>query len=374
MNTQDRQCSITRGPLSDNGISSNAGSNPSGSPRLSRRDFVKTSAAAAVLLAGMPALAAPPSADPKFIWGALLHMGTNMWSDIPVKGWGSFKPDELHLVCAADHLRFDQAVWNTLTERMQTAHMNMVVIDLGEALKYKSHPELSVKGSWPIDKFRAELTRLRAMGLEPIPKLNFSTAHDTWLKDYGRQVSTPTYYRVCSDMIREVCEIFDRPRFFHLGYDEETAAHQSQYSYATVRQGELWWHDFLFFVKEVESQGVRPWIWSDYYWNHPEEFLKRMPKTVLQSNWYYGATFEPEKQKYVQAYLDLDKAGFDQVPTGSNWSTDVNFKGTVEFCKQKLSPEHLKGFLMAPWFFTLKEWQGKNLQAIAQVEEMIRAK
>jgi len=34
--------------------------------------------------------------------------------------------------------------------------------------------------------------------------------------------------------------------------------------------------------------------------------------------------------------------------------------------------ERLKGFLMAPWFFTLPEWQEKNLQAIAQVEACIK--
>ena len=338
---------------------------------LSRRAFVGTGMAA--VAAGMlPKTANAQGAPPAFIWGALLHMGTNMWSDVPVKEWGALTPEQLLLVCQADHLRFDEAVWQTLTQRMKTAGMNLVVIDLGEALQYQSHPELSVKGSWPIDKFRAELARLRAMGLEPIPKLNFSTAHDTWLKEYSRQVSTPAYYKVCADMIREVCAIFDKPRFFHLGYDEETAGNQSQYSYAVVRQGELWWHDFLFFVKELEGQGVRPWIWSDYYWNRPEEFLNRMPKSVLQSNWYYGSAFEPEKEKCVKAYLDLDKAGFDQVPTGSNWSNDVNFKGTVGFCKKSLAPERLKGFLMAPWFFTLKAWQEKNLQAIAQVEEMIR--
>ena len=339
--------------------------------QISRRSFVKTGAAAALAAVVAPKVSAAGT-SPAFLWGALLHMGTNMWSDVPVKKWGAFKPEELHLVCAADHLRFDETVWRTLTGRMQGAGMNLVVIDLGEALQYQSHPELSVKGSWPITKFRAELARLRALGLEPIPKLNFSTAHDTWLKEYGRQVSTPVYYKVCADMIREVCAIFDKPRFFHLGYDEETAGHQSQYSYAVVRQGDLWWHDFLFFVKEVEAQGVRPWIWSDYYWNHPEEFLSRMPKSVLQSNWYYGESFEPAKQKVVQAYLDLDRAGFDQVPTGSNWSSDVNFKGTVGFCKKSLAPERLKGFLMAPWFFTLPEWQEKNLQAIAQVGEMIK--
>jgi len=334
---------------------------------VTRRGFVRTGLAAATA-AGLARAAETQAAKPALMWGALLHMGTNMWSDIPVDQWGSFKPEQLHLVCQSDHLRFDEQVWRTLTGRMQAAKMNLIVIDLGEALQYQSHPELAVAGSWTVERFRAELARLRGMGLEPIPKLNFSTAHDTWLKAYGRQVSTPAYYRVCSDLVREVCAIFDKPRFFHLGYDEETAAHQAKYSYAVVRQGELWWHDFLFFVNAVETQGVRPWIWSDYYWGHPEAFLKRMPKSVLQSNWYYGASFDPAKQKYVQAYLDLDRADFDQVPTGSNWSNDVNFGGTVAFCRKNLSAEHLKGFLMAPWFFTLPEWQEKNLQAIAQVE------
>lgn len=338
-----------------------------------RREFMKAGLAAAAV-AALPKSTEAQQAAPGFIWSALLHMGTNMWSDIPVSAWGPFKGEQLKLVCKADHLRFDEAVWQALTARMKAAGMNMVVIDLGEALQYESHPELAVKGSWPIERFRKELARLRTMGLEPIPKLNFSTAHDTWLNAYERQVSTPAYYAVCADLIREVCAIFDKPRFFHLGYDEETAGHQAQYSMAIIRQGELWWHDFLFFVKQVESQGMRPWIWSDYYWNHPEQFLNRMPKSVLQSNWYYGASFEPENatlQKYVKTYLDLDKAGFDQVPAGSNWDNDANFKGTVTFCRKHLTPEHLKGFLIAPWFFTLPEWQEKIIQGIAQVEAEI---
>jgi hypothetical protein len=348
---------------------------------ISRRDFIKTGSAivATGMLQTVPLSAKeeqpespPQSAASPLTWGMLLHFGTNMWSDIPVTSWGAFKGEQLNLICQADHLRFDEQVWYNLTNRMKAAGMNMLVIDLGEAIQYESHPELSVKGAWTVERFRKELARLRSIGLEPIPKLNFSTAHDTWLKEYGRQVSTPVYYKVCADMIREVCGIFDKPRFFHLGYDEETTEHQSKYSLSIVRQGELWWHDFLSMVKEVEKQDVRPWIWSDYYWNHPEEFLSRMPKSVLQSNWYYGASFEAEKQKNVKAYLDLDKAGFDQIPTGSNWSHDINFKGTVEFCRKNLSPQHLKGFLMAPWFFTLPEWEEKNLQAIAQVEEAMK--
>ena len=58
-------------------------------------------------------------------------------------------------------------------------------------------------------------------------------------------VSTKKYYQVCEDLIKDVAEIFDHPRFFHLGYDEETASHQAKHLFAVCRQGELWWHDFL---------------------------------------------------------------------------------------------------------------------------------
>ena len=123
------------------------------------------------------------------------------------------------------------------------------------------------------------------MGFEVIPKMNFSACHDSWLKEYGRMLSTEKYYSVCEDLIRDAAEIFDHPQFFHLGYDEETAGHQRNHLLSICRQGDLWWHDFLWFVKVTERAGCRPWIWSDYIWNHKDEFLNRMPKSVLQSNW-----------------------------------------------------------------------------------------
>ena len=345
---------------------------------ISRRDFMSSAAlAAGGLAAGCSTGAA--AAPKKDIWAALFHMGTNMWCDQLPTQWGPYKGDELKLVCQADHVRFDEKVWRSLTARMVQAGMNMVVIDLGEAIQYPSHKELWVKGSWEIDRFRKELARLRAMGLEPIPKMNFSAGHDVWLKQYERMLSTPTYYQVCADLIRDVAEIFDHPRFLHLGYDEETAGHQRRYLYCAVRQGDLWWHDFNFFVRETTKNGMRPWIWSDYCWNHKDEFLQKMSKDVLQSNWYYGREFDLAKLRaakrpvaYVETYDILDKAGFDQIPTGSNWSCDENFANTVDYCRRVCAPERLKGFLMAPWFFTLPDWEKKDIEAIAQVEAVIR--
>ena len=311
------------------------------------------------------------------IWAALFHMGTNMWCDQVPDSWGPYKGEDLKLICQADHVRFDEKVWRSITNHMAQVGMNMVVIDLGEAIQYPSHKELWVKGSWEIERFRKELARLRAMGLEPIPKLNFSAGHDVWLKQYERMLSTKKYYEVCSDLIRDVAEIFDHPRFFHMGYDEETAGHQRKYLYCAVRQGDLWWHDFNFFVKTVEKNGMRPWMWSDFAWHH-DDFYSRCPKSVVQSNWYYAPEFDTTKLKdmalkRVRTYDELDKAGFDQIPTGSNWSCDVNFGNTVAYCRQHCSATHLKGFMTAPWFFTLPDWEKKNLEAIDQVGAAIRA-
>jgi len=249
---------------------------------------------------------------------------------------------------------------------MVEAGINMVVIDLGEGVKYKSHPELAVRNSWTITHLKKELEKMRAMGLEPIPKLNFSTAHDNWLGKYSRCVSTDIYYGVCRDLIEEVIQLFGKPRFFHLGMNEETAAHQARFCYVVVRQDELWWHDFYFLVNEVEKRGVRSWVWSDYLWGHQDDFFKKMPKSVLQSNWYYGNKFD-KKIEYVKAYLDLEAHGYDQIPTGSNHSCPENFALTVRYCRKHISSSRLLGFLQTPWRPTIEPYRQHHLQAIKEV-------
>ena len=312
------------------------------------------------------------------IWAALLHFGMNMWFDHPVEKYNDFTPEELALNTAADELRCDEAVWLKVTRRMAEVGMNMIVIDVGEGILLKSHPELAVKGSWTADRFRAELGRLRNMGLEPIPKLNFSAAHDIWLKEYSRMLSTPEYYRVCEDVIAEVGEIFDKPRFFHLGYDEENWKCQRLCAYAVVRQGELWWHDFLKISGFAEKRGMRPWIWSDYAWDHEEEFMRRMPRCVLQSNWYYGTHFEASKNEHrvkrCKIFRKLSDAGFEQVPCGSNYESGENFGALVPYCDKNIAPDRLKGFLMAPWFFTVPKKERKLLDAMDQVGAAMKAR
>ncbi|MDQ1255703.1 MAG: hypothetical protein QG656_296 [Candidatus Hydrogenedentes bacterium] len=295
------------------------------------------------------------------VWAYLVHLGTNMWCDRDA-------PElvDRPYLCAKPHMRCERTVWDDLIKAWNGAGINMAVIDLGEGVEYQSHPELAVRGSWKREWLQEELVKLRDLGIEPIPKLNFSTAHDAWLGKYGRCVSSEAYYRVCCELIAEVFTLFDNPRFFHLGMDEETAEHQRYYSYVAIRQYDLWWHDLHFLLEQVKRRGAQSWIWSDYFWRHPEAFIEKMPKTVLQSNWYYGEAFE-DTVDAVKAYVELDKNGFDQIPAGSNWTTPDNFANTVKFCKDHIDPERLKGFLQTVWKPSIESLRADHMAAVDQV-------
>ncbi len=349
-----------------------------------RRDFLKQIAAAGVAASIPSTLFSQGKPSSPMIWANLLHLSYNMWEDhVPPQ-----YRDENYACTTCKEARawahpyqpfltFDEAIWNILLNDMVGAGMNMVVIDLGDAVVYDSHPEIAVKNAWSPGKLRSELKKIRALGLEPIPKLNFATTHDAWMGEYSRMVSSQKYYDVCRDLIKEVIELFDHPRLFHLGMDEETAAHQVNMQMMMVRQKDLWWHDFYFFVDEVEKGGARPWVWSDYAWEHPDLFFQKMPKSVLQSNWYYGDTFDPAKMNdltkiYTGLYEELEKRGYDQVPTGSAHSNNVNMEATVDYCMKTINSPRLLGFMTAPWRPTLAPCLEYHKETIAQIGRSIK--
>ncbi len=343
----------------------------------------------ALLVAGL-ALSACAESE-KMIWGELTHLGVNLWGDLPREKcpypWME-SPEAAEAVrtqyTSADHVRFDEAFWREVSvPAFQKGGVNLILVDLAEAVIYPSHPELAVKGSWSPEKLKAELARLRALGFEVVPKINFSASHDIWLKDYHRMVATPTYYQVCRDIIRDTIELFDRPRFVHLGLDEEVALFQSLHSIATVRQGELWWHDVRLLIAEVEKYGARAWVWSDYLRHHPvEDFVRRMPKSVVQSPWTYTYTHfqksasgvDPSEANNMEVMVKLVKAGYDVIPCGSNcYGRKTNLEDLVRFMRGLPEGErrHVIGFLHAPWIMTDRRVDRRTREIGEQVANAI---
>ena len=328
-----------------------------------RRDFLKGAAACAAgaALAGCTATRTAGQQrllPPRMMWAYLAQLGMKMWER------------RIHYT----DLKVDESMWASLTDHAAEVGVNVFVFDLGEGMVFPSHPELAVRGSWEPERMKAEIARLRKMGMIAVPKLNFSSSHDQWMGKWRKYLSTPEYFRFCAEVIRDVAEVFDESPLFHLGYDEETYFIQdvNKFEYKRLRGGNLWWHDFLWFVSEVEKYGMRPWIWSDYCWTHTEEFLARMPRTVLQTNWYYGRQFDVQKlsekeRPYVETYRTLEKGRYDQMPCGSTYSCRENFGLTVAHCRDLIKDSRLKGFFMAPWYYRTQEDNRAKIMASLDV-------
>lgn len=289
------------------------------------------------------------------MWAYLLHLSHNMWGDPGGRETGApYHPENVT----------DEDTWKTVIDFLPTQGFNTVVIDVGDAVKYESHPEISIKGAWQKEKLKSELDRMRILGLMPIPKLNFSTRHSAWLGMYRRMTSSAKYYEVCKDLIEEIAELFGRPAYFHLGMDEETPNTQKGMAFACGRRQELLWHDLYFLFDACEKAHCRPWVWADLCWGDELTgvYLERMPKSVLQSNWWYLPIRKNASGGYdareIQAYQWLENAGFDQVPTCStiHWY-DLGAQDTMEATKEIIAPERLKGYMTAPWHATTKENQ-----------------
>jgi len=312
--------------------------------------------------------------------GLLLHLSTNFWNDAEVPVTEPWGPDEpFH----SPRLRCDDSLWASVTQGLADVGGCFVVVDLGDGVRYDSHPEIAVEGAWSTGRLRDELARLRDLGLEPLPKLNFSTSHDAWMGEMARRVSTPEYYRFCEDLIAEVADLFDGPRLFHIGMDEETLQHQRTYPHVVLRQFSLWWNDLDFYVDRVETAGARAWMWSDYAWHHPDFFARVSPR-IVQSNWHYAPNFHGGREdgrpheiaggihpESYLTYLDLADAGLDQIPTGSTWSDLTNFEETVRFCQDRIDPATVLGCLQTTWKNLLPQYAEVHDASLAAIRRAI---
>ena len=303
----------------------------------------------------------------KLDWCFLIHLSDGMWIDMKEQRKNSpLGPKSTKLITEKD-------VWDEVTEYAAKEGCTSILIDLGDAVQYKSHPEIAVEGAWTVEYLKEELDRLRGLGLKVYPKLNFSTGHDAWLGVYSRMVSTPTYYEVCKDLINEVIDIFDQPELFHLGMDEEYAFNQQALDFVCYRQYDLLWHDMKLFCDFVRERGVRPWIWSDHFWRHPEEFAEHIDRDVLVSPWRYMNFYfappsnpptDPWEVARLESYTKLPELGYEITPCFSNFHIVANTEQCVRYCKENVPEDKLPGFIIAPWFFTTDKTKFNLLEGI----------
>jgi hypothetical protein len=265
---------------------------------------------------------------PRFgIRAMLLHLSYNQWRHTPSK----------ELVYGfSDRLRFDKRVFDEAVMLMARLRMNMVVL-------------------------RALLAECRNLGIEPIPKLNFATTHDAWLKEYGMMVGTDRYNAVCDDLIAELTDLFNGPRFFHIGMDEETIHHCRglQLEHVILREGKVWLDAVKRLDRSVRRCGARTWMWGDPLWPAHGSPPPDIPRRILLSDWNYA-----KRTSFPTSSL-IEKLGYDNIPAGANWTEDENIALLARFAARRLTPKKNPGMLMTVWNPTVAGCRGNILNAIS---------
>ena len=321
------------------------------------------------------------------IWAILVHLSMDMW-----RGEQNALP--LSEV-------FDEDMWHDIIDEAEKCGMNAIVLDVGNGVRFASHPEIAKEGAYSSAWVKAEVKRCKEKGITLIPKLNFSTTHDFWLGEYARMISTSVYYKVAKDLIEEVYEMFERPAHIHIGMDEESYQYLKKHSFVVYRQGDLYFKDLKYLCDCVNNLGAKPWIWSSPMYDHPEMFKKYIsPDEVIINPYNYNALV-PEhytpiesRAEYVTYYnedkykemgikfveedpylvnfrlksLPMMEYGYKYVPCASVFNRcDYNTEDIMAYYKKYANDDQILGYITAPWVKTTK-----NERSLTYYEESFR--
>ena len=310
---------------------------------------------------------------------------------------------------------FDRGVWNNIVDKCKECGYDTILLDVCNGIKFKSHPEIADPHGWSPEEVTAEVHRLREMGIKLYPKLNFSAAHDWWLGDYRYNRSTPEYYKICKELIEEICEIFEGPEYFHLGLDEEFPDMENKSLY---RKGDALFKDYRFLMDCVKECGAKYMMFSSTCMHNLDLWSKYIPEDMTftigqyyefeESKWtkisdqpldvqeyYWNGGFEARRlyDEYKAKYGDTRIEYVEQEPTcfmfmdfieravkrghkvfiqSSNFYIDTNDRSAVEYYHGKDYNTNLPGHLALPWVPTNKENEGRILRELENLANAVK--
>lgn len=201
-----------------------------------------------------------------------------------------------------DTIKFNEEIGRKVIERLAELKMNTIILVLGNTIKWKSHPEISLNDAWSIERFKKFIDFIKKHKLKIIPEFNLSTMHDTWLGKYGFEIDSPRYRKTIEDLISETLDLIGPPvDFFHLGWDEEDTAHYEMRKPEPliVRPPVGRWKSYSRFLNFLDSKNLDGIVWSDilcerdsdfrWEWNlldEHQELLEIMQKHSVFMDWW----------------------------------------------------------------------------------------
>jgi hypothetical protein len=270
--------------------------------------------------------------EQKTISALILPISTNTWKE------DGCRANVTHpLETASPSLRFDRALFHDYTAYLWTCGVKTLILNLGDAIKYESHPEISLPDALSRTEILDEVNRLRDMGFEVIPMLDFSAAHDVWLGEYAYMLSTTPYYRVCADLIDEVIELLS-PKYFHVGMGDESYELQKDFQYAATRRNDIWYHDLYCFTSVIRHDGVEVMLFADKMLESPVEGDQKTPYNFVMCHRFDGKL----SASRLALYRELTKK-YVQLPTFVGDYNEQNLRLWKDYCERTIPEDKLLG-------------------------------
>jgi len=261
--------------------------------------------------------------------------------------------------------RFSLKLGLDIVEQMSEVGFNTLVVDIGDGVRYESHPELQRPYSAPMADLRALSQGARDHGISFVPKLNFAKSgrnlHDMWMKphwDLRNFVSRrKEYFEVATDLIDELVEICQPSDYFHIGMDEDHHRSLDQFV-GDIKQ----------LRKIISEHGLRTVMWNDTCYENRNVIAQvhadkcraaepRLPKDIVQVLWDYDIVHRGIVER-------LAKAGFEV------WVAPGRTETMIREWKEVLCSEggnRGKGLLMSNW---LKCGEGNRETIVALLDEL----
>ena len=232
---------------------------------------------------------------------------------------------------------FELEVALELVDAMADAGLNLLVVDCGDGVRYRSHPETARRYTVPMRQLRKLADRAGRRGIEFVPKLNFSRSpyhhHNDWMRPhaapYGRGDWSTAF-----EFIDELIGVCRPRRFFHVGMDEDHDRSHEQYS-AAVRE----------LRKGLKQRKLRTVIWNDSMlsWAGGQVYAEKcrcaepkIPRDVVHVLWNYSGT----NRKVLRRVIG---EGFDV------WGAPGRDPDKVRECRDALLSLGGAGILLTRW-------------------------
>ena len=246
-----------------------------------------------------------------------------------------------------------------------------IVIEFWGMIKFDILPSLAWDNAFTKDEVKEIVSEARALGLEVIPMFN-SLAHasqsrsmsgkhtvldndlslyhlftpDGWAWDLENE----DVWALFKEIRRELYEVFDGCRYFHLGFDESHAHNQNPY----LKERLPYYMSRL--TKEVQGEGKRPMIWMDMLLP-PDAFsnmvgnchsikpkdeclkiIKALANNTVFVDWEYSVKKAP-----ISSLLYFKDLGIDII--GASWFDIENAGAHID----TISNNKLFGYMHTTW-------------------------